>query len=197
MSTVLNTIVLRFEDEEAAAAAAAGGVKTEADAVRNRTTDGDGQDVEKTSFQVEDPYYFLVYHSDDLEISSYSACAGGVYYNGIVSREREDFCVFSEIDSADDSSNKPSLSYLPNSALTQYWYDDYSSLFNQAYGLQRAEDLSLKFTSGTAPCQVKLTYGVSFHSFDFIPPSDLHLDPDDESDSIDINIVIYLRSTTT
>lgn len=193
--TPLATIHLAFEDEQAAAAAAAGGVKIEADSVRNRTTDSEGNDVEKTSFEVTDPYYFLVYHTSDLEMTRWDCCAGQVNYQGTTSRDREDLCVFTELNSAEDSTNKPSLSYVPLSGISQYWFTDYSSQFNQATGLRRNEDLSLYFTGGTVPCQVKLTYPVRFHSFDYLPPSDLTLDPNDETDSVTIYIVIYFRST--
>lgn len=190
----LATILLAFEDE-AAATAAADNIRVEPDETRNRTTDDDGNNVEKTSFNPGDPYYFLVYHTSAVYITSYRACAGSLSYRGLVSRTREDVVVFTELNSADDSPNRPSISYIPAGGMSADWFTSYSSQFKIGTGITRAADLSLKITGGQVPCQATLSYPVSFRSFDFLPPGDLTLSSTDESDSVDIYVVIYFAST--
>lgn len=155
-----------------------------ADFQRNRETDSEGRDVEKTSFHPGDIYHFLVQHDPGLRITAVKSSWGSVQALGAVTRshtgERGEDIQLAEAE------DEVETSYIPNiGRVSARWYGNSPDIVNM--------HRSVMYRRGPLPAIGKIGYSADWHSYRLVPAA-LTLRDDEEWPVL---IVAYLDLATT
>lgn len=177
----MSKVVLKLEF--AGPGADAGFAAMIADFARNRETDSDGKDVEKTSFHPGDIYHFLIQHDVSLKITDVKSSWGSVQALGAVTRRHtgehgEDI----QLAEAEDEIE---TSYIPTGSVSAQWYGNSPAIANTGR--------EIRYQSGPLPAIGKIGYSADWHSYRLVPAA-LTLRDDEEWPVL---IVAYLDLATT
>lgn len=154
------------------------------DFARNRETDSDGKDVEKTSFHPGDVFHFLIQHDASLKITDVKSSWGSVQALGAVTRSHtgehgEDI----QLAEAED---EVETSYIPIiGSVSARWYGNSPDIVNM--------HRSVMYRRGPLPAIGRIGYSADWHSYRLVPAA-LTLAEDEEWPVL---IVAYLDLATT
>jgi hypothetical protein len=176
MSEILTTVVVTFGDDVDSDSVS---VICEADDTRN--LDDDGEVI--STFTEKTPYYFLTHVIGDATITKIAVSAGGIFYQGWDTQDRQQVLDFVETSSGDYN---PSVSYQPADSLSKYW------IGNVGTGMKvDADSLEVYISGGTVPCKCLVTYPAKFQRWKLQPPSSFVIH--DDLESFDILIAIHVE----
>lgn len=151
----MSKVVLKLEFSDAAADSGLFAAMI-ADFARNRETNADGEDVEKTSFNPGDIYHFLIQHDPGLRLTAVKSSWGAVQSLGQVTRSHtgEDL----QLAEAEDENE---TSYIPAGAVSAKWYGNSPSVANTGR--------AIRYQSGPLPAIGRIGYSARWHSYRLVP----------------------------
>ena len=151
----MSKVVLKLEFTDAAADSGLFAAMI-ADFARNRETDSDGNDQEKTSWHPGDIYHFLVQHDPGLRITDVRSSWGSVQSLGMATRSHtgEDI----QLAEAEDEQE---TSYIPSGAVSATWYGNSPRVANTGR--------AVRYQSGPLPAIGTIRYSAAWHSYRLVP----------------------------
>lgn len=161
----MSKVVLKLEFSDAAADSGLFAAMI-ADFERNRETDANGKDVEKTSFNPGDIYHFLVQHDPGLKITAVRSSWGSVQSLGAATRKHEG----EEIRQA-EAEDEIETSYIPSGSVSATWYGNSPAIANTGR--------KINYASGPLPAIGKLSYSASWRGYRLVP-EELELAEDED-----------------
>lgn len=161
----MSKVVLKLEFSDAAADSGLFAAMI-ADFARNRETNSDGEDVEKTSFTPGDIYHFLIQHDPGLLLTAVKSSWGAVQSLGQVTRSHtgEDL----QLAEAEDENE---TSYIPTGSVSASWYGNSPRIANTGR--------EIRYASGPLPAIGRIGYSARWHSYRLVPAA-LTLGEDEE-----------------
>ena len=154
----MSKVVLKLEFSDAAADSGLFAAMI-ADFQRNRETDSDGKDVEKTSFHPGDIYHFLIQHDPGLKLTAVRSSWGTVQSLGAATRSHtgehgEDI----QLAEAEDEIE---TSYIPTGSVSAQWYGNSPAVKNTGR--------EIRYQSGPLPAIGKIGYSAAWHGYRLVP----------------------------
>lgn len=125
------------------------------DFARNRETDADGRDVEKTTWHPGDIYHFLIQHDPGLRLTAVKSSWGSAQSLGQVTRSHSEDIQLAE---ADDTAE---TSYIPSGNVAARWYGNSPAL--------ATEGRAIRYASGPLPAIGAISYSARWHSYRLVP----------------------------
>lgn len=155
----MSKVVLKIEFSDAAKGSGLFAAMI-ADFQRNRETDSEGRDVEKTSFHPGDIYHFLIQHDPGLTLTAVKSSWGTVQSLGAVTRshtgERGEDIQLAEAEDEVETSYIPIIG-----SVSARWYGNSLDIVSM--------HRSVMYRSGPLPAIGRIGYSADWHSYRLVP----------------------------